>query len=126
MHNQKQLNQLKKHESNVTKPPEALGTDPPSPVTKFGFEIPTSCGYISMNNEWCDNWTTFYIRQRIQPQIEALVAENSSNRFKLPTLWADCQSKMEAVLNSTSEITPALLHGDLWSGNVAEIGRAHV
>src|ERR1700684_1763495 len=107
LHNQKRLDQLKKQECNVTKS-EAPTTNSPSPVTKFGFDIPTSCGYISMNNEWCDNWTTFYIRQRIKPQIDGLVAENSSTRSKLPTIWKDCQCKMEAVLNSTSTITPAL------------------
>lgn len=26
------------------------------PVTKFGFYVPTSCGFVSQENNWRDNW----------------------------------------------------------------------
>jgi len=28
-----------------------------APITKFGFHIPTCCGYLDQDNTWQDDWT---------------------------------------------------------------------
>jgi fructosamine-3-kinase len=36
-------------------------------------------------------------------------------------LWSICRRKIEDQLNKVENIIPALIHGDLWSGNVASV-----
>uniref|UniRef100_A0A914R8F2 protein-ribulosamine 3-kinase n=1 Tax=Panagrolaimus davidi TaxID=227884 RepID=A0A914R8F2_9BILA len=87
-----------------------------TPIKEFGFEVPTCCGYLSINNKWNKNWTNFYIYQRFQLHIDML---NKSNPNKeLTNLWNQCIPKIETILDRIQPI-PALVHGDLWSGNVA-------
>ena len=44
-------------EFGLGKPLENVGVDLHPPTTKFGFHIPTCCGYIVQNNEWEEDWT---------------------------------------------------------------------
>lgn len=91
-------------------------------VTSFGFDETTCCGHIPMNNQWVDDWESFFARNRLSEQI-ALIQENYGDR-ECSELW----SKLQLVIpqffrefrDTGQPITPALLHGDLWSGNAAE------
>ncbi|XP_037347850.1 ketosamine-3-kinase [Talpa occidentalis] len=86
-------------------------------VDQFGFSVVTCCGYLPQVNDWQEDWVAFYARQRIQPQID-MVEKGSGDREALE-LWAALQLKIPSLFRGL-DIVPALLHGDLWSGNVAE------
>ncbi|XP_065549933.1 ketosamine-3-kinase-like isoform X2 [Lathamus discolor] len=68
-------------------------------------------------NEWQNDWVTFFAKQRIQPQMD-MIEKNSGDR-EARELWAQLQLKIPSLFCDV-EIVPALLHGDLWGGNVAE------
>ncbi|XP_006533337.1 ketosamine-3-kinase isoform X1 [Mus musculus] len=86
-------------------------------VDQFGFDVVTCCGYLPQVNDWQKNWVEFYARQRIQPQMD-MVEKKSGDREALE-LWSALQLKIPDLFRDL-EIVPALLHGDLWGGNVAE------
>ncbi|EHH62719.1 hypothetical protein EGM_21163, partial [Macaca fascicularis] len=68
-------------------------------------------------NDWQEDWVVFYARQRIQPQMD-MVEKDSGDREALQ-LWSALQLKIPDLFRDL-QIIPALLHGDLWGGNVAE------
>ncbi|KAF4803815.1 hypothetical protein TURU_012982 [Turdus rufiventris] len=86
-------------------------------VDQFGFHTVTCCGYLPQVNEWQSDWVTFFARQRIQPQMD--MVEKKSGDREARELWAQLQLKIPSLFCDV-EIVPALLHGDLWGGNVAE------
>ncbi|KAF7461908.1 ketosamine-3-kinase [Marmota monax] len=86
-------------------------------VGKFGFDVVTCCGYLPQVNDWQEDWVMFYAQQRIQPQMD-MVEKKSGDREALE-LWSALQLKIPDLFRNL-EIVPALLHGDLWGGNVAE------
>ncbi|CAD7668443.1 unnamed protein product [Nyctereutes procyonoides] len=86
-------------------------------VDKFGFDVVTCCGYLPQVNDWQDDWVTFYARQRIQPQMD--MVEKGSGDREARELWSALQLKIPDLFRDL-DIVPALLHGDLWAGNVAE------
>ncbi|KAJ6655047.1 hypothetical protein lerEdw1_006100 [Lerista edwardsae] len=86
-------------------------------VEKFGFHTVTCCGYLPQMNDWQQDWITFFARQRIQPQMD-MIEKNSGDK-EARELWAKLQLQIPSLFGDM-EIIPALLHGDLWGGNVAE------
>lgn len=78
----------------------------------FGLEWPNYLGPYPQYNRWTETWATFYATQRLLPQIEQA------------TLSAERKKLLVTVLAQVPELLldhcepPALLHGDLWSGNV--------
>lgn len=86
-------------------------------VDQFGFDVVTCCGYLPQVNDWQKDWVAFYAQQRIQPQMD-MVEQESGDREALE-LWSALQLKIPDLFRDL-DIVPALLHGDLWSGNVAE------
>ncbi|XP_004621122.1 ketosamine-3-kinase [Sorex araneus] len=86
-------------------------------VNQFGFDVVTCCGYLPQVNDWQEDWVAFYTQQRIQPQMN-MVEKGSGDREALE-LWAALQLKIPDLFRDL-DIVPALLHGDLWGGNVAE------
>ncbi|XP_035233233.1 ketosamine-3-kinase-like [Stegodyphus dumicola] len=59
----------------------------------------------------------FYGQQRLDHQIR-LVESNYGDR-EARELWSELSLKLPSFFKDIT-ITPALLHGDLWSGNVSE------
>lgn len=93
-------------------------------VNQFGFDIPTSCGYIPQVNEWSDDWVSFYARHRLDKPIRSLLSDHGDR--ELSQQWSQLQLKVDKFFldfgpRRQDKIVPALLHGDLWSGNVAQI-----
>ncbi|XP_006869676.1 PREDICTED: fructosamine-3-kinase [Chrysochloris asiatica] len=68
-------------------------------------------------NEWQEDWPTFFTRHRLQAQLD-LIEKDYADR-ETQELWSRLQVKIPDLFGGL-EIIPALLHGDLWSGNVAE------
>jgi len=83
---------------------------------KFGFHSRNFIGITVQHNDYHNSWGDFFFKERLVRQAEA------GRRAG----WFDDQlnsllfSNEEKVLNLLSETfeKPALLHGDLWSGNV--------
>ncbi|KAL7989340.1 hypothetical protein Chor_012006 [Crotalus horridus] len=114
LHNQKLGEKLKKDANTIGKSKNQTDIQF---VEEFGFHSVTCCGYLPQVNDWQQDWVNFFTRQRIQPQMD-LIEKNSGDR-EARELWAQLQVKIPSLFGDL-KIIPALLHGDLWGGNVAE------
>ncbi|ELK12205.1 fructosamine-3-kinase isoform X1 [Pteropus medius] len=114
LHNQKLRDKLREQESTVGRRAEGAV---PQHVAKFGFHTVTCCGFIPQVNEWQDDWPTFFTRHRLQAQLDLIEKDYADREAR--ELWSQLQVKIPDLFCGL-EIVPALLHGDLWSGNVAE------
>lgn len=79
----------------------------------FGFSEDNYIGSIGQSNRYHADWLEFFIRERIEPLVnKAMEGGLLSNKYS---------RIFERVFNYTYVIfpdePPALLHGDLWSGN---------
>ncbi|XP_034046921.1 ketosamine-3-kinase [Thalassophryne amazonica] len=120
LYNKRQLEKQTKEQQTVGK---GAGRSEVNVAEKFGFSVTTCCGYLPMENDWQDDWVTFYSRQRLQHQLN-LVEESYGDR-EVRELWAQLQLQIPQLFKDV-EIVPALLHGDLWGGNVAETAEGPV
>ncbi|XP_029456138.1 ketosamine-3-kinase-like [Rhinatrema bivittatum] len=115
LHNQKLGRKLWKERATIGKP--GVNSEAVQFVDQFGFHAVTCCGFIPQVNEWQSDWVTFFTRQRLQPQMD-LIEKDYGDR-EVQELWSHLQLIVPALFCDT-KIVPALLHGDLWEGNVAE------
>lgn len=80
---------------------------------KFGLERDNYIGSLIQKNNYCVDWQEFLISQRLNPMIEMAVNSGEINYIE--------SKKFDGFLKRIEEIypleKPALLHGDLWSGN---------
>uniref|UniRef100_UPI00358E8330 ketosamine-3-kinase-like isoform X2 n=1 Tax=Myxine glutinosa TaxID=7769 RepID=UPI00358E8330 len=120
LHNQHVGDELKKHKGTIGK---GVGQEDVQYVEKFGFYTTTCCGYIPQANDWQQEWPTFFINQRLQPQLD-LIERDYGDR-EVHQLWSQVQSKIPVLFEGMT-IRPSLLHGDLWGGNVAETSEGAV
>jgi protein-ribulosamine 3-kinase len=82
---------------------------------RFGFARETYCGATVQRNAWSDTWPEFFATRRLVPLLEAIAQArglSASERATYDRLGARLPDLLAA------EATPALIHGDLWSGNV--------
>lgn len=114
LYNKRQIEKQNKEQQTVGK---GSGTSEVQITNKFGFHVATCCGYIPQVNDWQDDWVSFFAQQRLQHQL-SLVEQSYGDR-EARELWAKLQLKIPQLFTDT-EVVPALLHGDLWGGNVAE------
>jgi fructosamine-3-kinase len=88
----------------------------------FGLDHDNYIGSLPQSNKQHTHWYSFFIEERLIPQIKLASSNNLINR--------EIQSKFESLFQKLENLIPneksALLHGDLWSGNfmVAESGDA--
>ncbi|XP_035254336.1 ketosamine-3-kinase-like isoform X3 [Anguilla anguilla] len=99
LHNQRQRERRDKEEQTVGK---GSGQSDVPVIEKYGFHTTTCCGYLP---------------QRLQHQLGLL--EQSCGDREAQELWSQLQLKIPKMFEG-AQVYPALLHGDLWSGNVAE------
>ncbi|KAM6956901.1 ketosamine-3-kinase [Aplochiton taeniatus] len=114
LYNQRQRDKQNKEQQTIGK-----GADQSEVciIEKFGFRVPTCCGYLPQENEWQNDWVAFYSQQRLQHQLN--MVEESYGDTEARELWTQLQLKIPRLFADV-EVYPALLHGDLWGGNVAE------
>jgi protein-ribulosamine 3-kinase len=93
---------------------------------EFGFDLPTSCGSIPQLNVWTQDWVSFYARCRLDHTIRMILSDHSDR--ELHEQWSHLQNKVDKYFSDfdykgtrQGEIVPSLLHGDLWSGNAAQL-----
>jgi fructosamine-3-kinase len=81
--------------------------------SKFGLDHDNHIGKLPQTNTEHNNWSDFFIQERLQPQIR--LAQNSG------VIDHGVLDKFELLFSKLSSLIPneppALLHGDLWSGN---------
>jgi len=73
---------------------------------RFGWPRDNFIGLGAQKNDWCDDWAEFFATRRIAPQLE-LAGRNGFALEPVPV----------KELLKGHQPAPALLHGDLWSGN---------
>lgn len=79
----------------------------------FGWHRDNTIGATPQQNQWTDNWVEFWRDRRLGPQFE--MAHDKGARFP----------RRDELMNAVPRLLaghdpqPALLHGDLWSGNAA-------
>ena len=84
----------------------------------FGFEADNWIGGTPQPNGWCESWVDFYRRQRLNYMLKLINRPGSPVARMGATLAANLDSLFEGV-----DVTPSLIHGDLWSGNMARAVR---
>lgn len=77
--------------------------------SKFGLDFDNYIGSLYQDNTQNKNWTEFFIQNRLQAQL-------SIGNFS-GTLLSDFDKLFQKLPNLFPNEKPALLHGDLWSGN---------
>lgn len=80
--------------------------------SSFGFDNDNYCGATPQPNPWTAHWVEFYREHRLEHQL-TLGSYDSSARRKLKMLF----DRVDGLLDIDAE-PPALIHGDLWSGNL--------
>lgn len=82
----------------------------------WGFARDTYCGTTPQPNAWRADWVAFYRDQRLAPLLERCAARrrlHPGDRAAFERLLI----RLDDLLH-TDEARPALIHGDLWRGNV--------
>ena len=79
----------------------------------FGLEYSNYIGTILQNNATATTWIEFYTKQRILPLMQQVYDQHKCTRADIQLSEQFC-NKLPSLI---PEEPPALLHGDLWSGN---------
>jgi fructosamine-3-kinase len=82
---------------------------------RFGFARDTYCGTTRQANAWSEAWPEFYATRRLAPLIDKVADERGLKSAERTTYDRLIQRLPEWLPGAA---TPALIHGDLWSGNV--------
>ena len=77
--------------------------------TNFGLDHDNYIGSLPQSNKISTSASQFYIEQRLQPQFKKAV-DNGFNFNELDRFYKN-------IYQEIPEEKPALIHGDLWSGN---------
>ncbi|MEM9076426.1 MAG: fructosamine kinase family protein [Bacteroidota bacterium] len=82
-------------------------------TNEFGDSHDNFIGHLPQSNSMESSWVTFYVEQRLLPQIDLASKRDLLNDDAIPS-----KTKMREVCRSIiGEAQPSLLHGDLWGGN---------
>jgi fructosamine-3-kinase len=82
---------------------------------RFGFDADNFCGLTPQPNAWSSGWVDFYAEHRLGYQTDRAANAgllSPSDRHHADALVA----RLDRLLVEPAE-GPALVHGDLWSGN---------
>ncbi|MCO5604822.1 hypothetical protein L7F22_058995 [Adiantum nelumboides] len=82
----------------------------------FGFPMDNTIGSTPQHNAWTDDWLSFYREHRLGYQLKL-----AQQQYRDNDVYAKGQKLLQNMhlLFKDVDISPCLLHGDLWSGNVA-------
>lgn len=80
---------------------------------QFGWTQDNFIGTLVQHNQWTNTWSEFFILQRLEPQLNIALQQGKMNLNHVRSFDKLFQ-KLDGLFPKES---PALLHGDLWSGN---------
>jgi len=80
----------------------------------FGWTRDNTIGATPQQNQWHEDWVTFWREQRLGFQLELAAAHG--HRGRLQSLGEQLMDRFSALIDHAPE--PSLLHGDLWGGNI--------
>jgi fructosamine-3-kinase len=80
---------------------------------QFGLDHDNFIGSLPQSNRRHEQWPDFYIQERLQPQLD--LAEQSG-RLQIPD-FQNFEKLFQKIPALCPKEPPALVHGDLWSGN---------
>lgn len=84
---------------------------------RFGWEEENRIGSLPQPNPWTDRWPDFWRDARLGIQLESAFREGRLTPADRG--WSDrLLASVEPALAPVATAPPALVHGDLWSGNV--------
>jgi len=81
---------------------------------RYGWPQDNFIGLTTQKNDWNHDWADFFWRNRIAPQLQ--LSYDKGYFEQLAKLEKALQRSTQRILASHRP-KPALLHGDLWSGN---------
>ncbi|KAF7307074.1 Fructosamine kinase PKL/CAK/FruK [Mycena indigotica] len=84
----------------------------------FGFAVPTYCGRTRLQNGWFESWQACFAAQT--RDLLSQLSQKGANYARLVRKGEEVCSEVIPQLLGPLEVSPVLLHGDLWSGNVGE------
>lgn len=96
---------------------EQLATMHQHAAEQFGLERDNYIGTLPQYNQWQDNWIDFFDLNRISPMLK-YATDNGYFSSKHLRQWEKMRSGLPSLFPPDEK--PALLHGDLWSGNVID------
>ena len=79
----------------------------------FGFEADNLIGSLPQSNYKHTTWLSFYIEERIIPQLQLAKSKNILNLIDIPKV----EQLYEIWELYFKDVKPSLIHGDLWGGN---------
>ncbi|KAL8716866.1 MAG: hypothetical protein Q9225_005838 [Loekoesia sp. 1 TL-2023] len=93
-----------------------------SPTGKFGFSIATCHGKVPQEVAWDESWTSFFTNL-----LKGALYEDVKTNGQWPALEKVASRVLEKVIprllgaleSDGRSVKPALIHGDLWEGNIA-------
>ncbi|MFN5318775.1 MAG: fructosamine kinase family protein [Bacteroidia bacterium] len=89
---------------------------------KFGLDFTNYVGSLAQCNDYCPTFNDFYILRRIEPL--------SKQAFDKGMLSKTDLRGIEALLSRLNELVPheppALIHGDLWRGNLLHTSKGAI
>ena len=85
---------------------------------RYGWHSDNVIGSLPQPNRWTDDWGEFWAELRIRPLARELHTRGTLTARQLATVES-AAARVRKLLNPAArDDGPALLHGDLWSGNV--------
>lgn len=79
---------------------------------RYGFDVDNYCGATPQPNPWTKKWAPFYADYRLGHMIKLSGFSGDDRR-----VFDDLLVRLPHLLETDKE-PPALIHGDLWSGNL--------
>jgi protein-ribulosamine 3-kinase len=87
--------------------------------SKFGLEFNNYIGSLPQQNDLYENWFDFFVRNRLEVQLKIGLDKGIIDR----RLTDDFHLLYKKLPDLLPEQKPALIHGDLWSGNFIVAGQ---
>jgi len=83
----------------------------------YGYYYDTSITSLTQKNEQTQyNWALFLAEMRIMPMVKICYDKGSLSKNTMQKVRLLCNELYKRI--DLTKITPSLLHGDLWSGNI--------